>query len=150
MTRTLMNLLAAAALAGAGLYGCGAADAPPADTGGPFLMQADRGAALFADHCAHCHGVQGEGTEAAPRLVGLAESALPLEAPPSREVRMEQFVTVGDVAAFASVNMPADAPGSLALDEYLAILAFALHANGIDLDEPLTLELASELVIPRD
>jgi len=126
--------------------GCGGTQTPDGDT---FALQVERGATSYGTHCARCHGSDGSGASA-PRLVGLAEGALPLDPPATREVRTEQFVTVGDVAAFASVNMPADAPGSLALDEYLAILAFALHANGIDLDQPLTLELANDITIPRE
>ena len=142
MTRRL-TLLACTLLGAA----CGGTQNPEAET---FAMQVERGGALYGTHCARCHGDDGSGTSRAPRVVGLAEGALPLDPPESREVRTEQFVTVGDVAAFASVNMPADAPGSLALDEYLAILAFALHANGIDLEQPLTLELAGDLTIPRE
>jgi hypothetical protein len=47
------------------------------------------------------------------------------------------------------MNMPPDAPGSLSTEEYLAILAFDLDANGIMLDQKLTLELAGTLTIPR-
>lgn len=141
MKQTTLTILASVLT-----LGCGGTQSPEADT---FAMQVDRGTVLYGTHCASCHGADGSGTSA-PRLVGLADGALPLDPPPTREVRTEQFVTVGDVAAFASVNMPADAPGSLALDEYLAILAFALHANGIDLEQPLTLELANDITIPRD
>ena len=67
------------------------------------------------------------------------------------KVRKSQFVTVADVAEFAVENMPGDAPGSLSEEEYWAVLAFDLMANGIDLcDEKLDAELAASLVIPRD
>jgi len=124
---------------------------PPGDaaTPNPFEAQVARGGALFGANCARCHGADGSGTAIAPRLVGLAEGALPLDPPASRMVRTAQFVTVGDVAAFASVNMPADAPGSLTTDEYYAILAFDLSANGIDLETELTAEIAAGLTIPR-
>jgi mono/diheme cytochrome c family protein len=39
--------------------------------------------------------------------------------------------------------------GQLTADEYWAILAFDLHANGIDLDKKLTLDVAKVLTIPR-
>jgi hypothetical protein len=46
--------------------------------------------------------------------------------------------------------MPPKAPGSLTAEEYLAILAFDLKANGIDLgDKKLDLELAKTLEVPR-
>lgn len=114
-----------------------------------FDQQVELGAMLFAEHCAQCHGDMGQGTDKAPRVVGLSEGALPLDPPPSRQLRKEQFVTVGDVANFVVMNMPANAPGSLMTDEYLAILAFDLQANGITLDQPLTLELADNTTIPR-
>lgn len=114
-----------------------------------FASQASRGASLYAAYCAKCHGDNGEGTENAPRVVGLDEGALPLKAPAERKVRKEDFVTVADVAAFVTTNMPADDPGSLDTDEYLAILAFDLQANGITLEQPLDLELAETLTIPR-
>ncbi len=121
-----------------------------AEVATPFQEQADRGAVLYGENCARCHGDGGEGTSLAPRLVGLAEGALPLDPPPSAMFRDTQFVTVGDVATFAAANMPADAPGTLALDQYLAILAFDLFANGIELVDALTLEGAAGLTIPRE
>ena len=39
--------------------------------------------------------------------------------------------------------------GSLTADQYWAILAFDLHANGIDLPAPLTPDQAKTLTIPR-
>jgi mono/diheme cytochrome c family protein len=114
-----------------------------------FEEQVELGGMAFADHCAECHGDAGQGTDKAPRLVGLDEGALPLDPPASRQVRKEKFVTVADVANFAVMNMPPDDPGSLSTEEYLAILAFDLNANGIMLDEKLTLELAGTLTIPR-
>lgn len=118
------------------------------DTSNVFEAQAARGATLYAKHCADCHGASGEGGEG-PRVVGLDEGALPLKPPASRQVRDVDFVTVADVAGFAVENMPPGKGGSLSNDEYLAILAFDLKANGITLDEELSLDLAAELTIPR-
>jgi cytochrome c len=118
------------------------------DTSNVFEAQAARGAALYAKHCADCHGVSGEGGDG-PRLVGLDQGALPLKPPASRQVRNMDFVTVADVAGFVVANMPPGKAGSLSNDEYLAILAFDLKANGITLDEELSLDLAAELTIPR-
>lgn len=114
-----------------------------------FAEQVELGAMEFAEHCAECHGDMGQGTDQAPRVVGLDQGALPLDPPPSRQLRTEPFVTVGDVANFVVMNMPPDAPGSLPTEEYLAILAFDLQANGITLDQKLTLEVADTLTIPR-
>lgn len=133
------------------MAGCDGGTEPGLDAGAAtaFELQVDRGAGLYATHCAGCHGDMGQGTSQAPRLVGLAEGALPLDPPPGAMVRSAQFVTAGDIATFAATNMPADDPGSLATDEYVAILAFALFANGVTMDEALTLEGAAELTIPR-
>ena len=43
--------------------------------------------------------------------------------------------------------MPGDAPGSLTTDEYLAIFAFDLTANGITLDKPLDGPAAQAIVL---
>ena len=95
-----------------------------------------------------CNGF--EGTDKAPRVVGLKEGALPLDPPASREHRKGQFKTVMDVAAFAVKNMPGDAPGSLKEEDYWRILAFDLKANGVDLGEQhLDGTLAPTLTIPR-
>ncbi|AKF09247.1 c-type cytochrome [Sandaracinus amylolyticus] len=122
-----------------------APDAPPPAT---FAEQVELGAATYTAQCASCHGASGEGTATGPRVVGLAEGALPLE-PREGAVRTTQFVTVADVAEFAVMAMPPTAPGSLSGEEYWAILAFALHANGIDLERKLDAELAATLTIPR-
>ncbi len=46
-------------------------DAPPAPPRTPTLRAAQRGAALYDDHCAVCHGKQGEGVpQAYPALAG--------------------------------------------------------------------------------
>ncbi len=121
-------------------------EAPPAT----FDEQVALGADAYAASCATCHGDSGQGTSEAPRLVGLAEGALPLDPPPDRQVRKTQFVTVADVATFAVTYMPPDDPGSLDPETYWAILAFDLKANGITLDEKLTPELAETLTIPRE
>jgi cytochrome c len=133
--------------------GCGDSDDTAADGGtksaATFEEQVELGQQLYGTNCAVCHGDKGQGTGDAPRLVGLDQGALPLKAPATRMVRHEDFVTVGDVASFVVMNMPPDKAGSLSNDQYLAILAFDLNANGITLDEKLDLDLAETLTIPR-
>lgn len=138
------------------LCACGGAspggEAPAASTptsDATFAAQADRGGALYGQHCASCHGPGGAGKGDAPRLVGLKEGALPLAPPPGSKVRKGTFATVGDVATFAVENMPPSAPRSLPAADYLAILAFDLRANGIVLEQPLDLAQAAKLTIPR-
>lgn len=115
-----------------------------------FSEQVRLGAPLYKENCARCHGAGGEGSPKGPRVVGLSAGALPLDPPKEAKHRKLQFKTVADVAGFAVSSMPPNEPGSLSAEEYLAILAFDLKANGIDLKEQkLTLELAKSLVIPR-
>jgi cytochrome c len=117
--------------------------APPAN----FAEQVTRGADVFAARCSTCHGKGGEGTADAPAVVGAM--ALPLDPPAAAKVRKSQFVTVANVADFVVQNMPADAPGSLSADDYFAVLAFDLKANGIELEQKLDAALAASLTIPR-
>ncbi len=118
---------------------------PPGMVADPVEAQLERGAELFAESCARCHGSMGMGTVLGPALVG--PDALPLDPPPERTLRTSQFRTAADVFAFASENMPFDAPGTLATQAYVDILAFALDANGVMLEEPLTTENADEIII---
>jgi cytochrome c len=92
--------------------------------------QATQGGKLYAKHCAKCHGDAGQGTKKAPAVVG--KDALPLDPPATAKVRKTQFHTAQDVAQFVATKMPAPKPGSLSADEYYAILAFDLKANGVD------------------
>lgn len=128
----------------------GTGTAPPAEASAPqdFAAQVALGQQLYGEACASCHGAAGEGGRA-PRVVGLAEGALPLD-PPEGSKRTGQFVTVADVGTFVIENMPPGRAGKLTTEQYLAILAFDLKANGIDLgEEKLTLDKAGELTIPR-
>jgi cytochrome c len=110
----------AAALAFCGVVGTARADADQATEGGK----------LYAKHCARCHGDAGQGGKKAPPIVG--KDALPLDPPKGAKLRKAQFHTAQDVAEFVSAKMPANKPGSLKADEYYAILAFDLKANGVD------------------
>jgi mono/diheme cytochrome c family protein len=143
--------LVASIVAAAFLASCGSpSKADPSFHPNSFPEQVTAGQSLFAANCAKCHGDSGEGTSKAPRVVGLAQGALPLDPPPERKVRKGRFVTVADVAEFAVANMPPKEGGSLSEQQYLAILAFDLKANGIDLGtQPLTMAKARELKIPR-
>jgi mono/diheme cytochrome c family protein len=126
--------------------------AAPADqTAAPatFAEQVALGQTLYAANCAECHGASGEGGKA-PRLVGLADGALPLDPPAGAKFRTGQFETVADVATFVAQNMPPNKGGSLTEEEYFAILAFDLKANGIDLEQKLDAALAATLTIPRE
>ena len=136
-----LSLFALAAFSA--LVACGGGGTPePAATGGaganaPTTVpagedgeaQAARGAKLYADDCASCHGANGEGTRGAPPVVG--KDALPLDPRPTQKYRKTQFHTALDVAGFVTKNMPPKNPGSLKESEYWDILAFDLKANGV-------------------
>jgi len=130
----------------------GCATAPSTPTAAPapasFADQVAMGQTLYAASCASCHGASGQGDKA-PRLVGLKDGALPLDPPADRKLRKSQFVTVADVATFAVATMPPKKAGTLTADQYWAILAFDLHANGVDLPAVLTPALAPTLTLPR-
>jgi mono/diheme cytochrome c family protein len=106
------------------------------------------GQQLFGKYCASCHGNAGEGSKKAPPVVG--KTALPLDPPTGAKVRITQFHTAKDVYDFASTKMPAKKPGSLKPEEYAAILAFDLKANGVDLGgKTLDTALAATIVLHK-
>jgi len=107
--------------------------------------QVARGQASYGKHCARCHGDAGQGTKKAPAVVG--KEALPLDPRPGAKVRKTQFKTAKDVADFVVANMPGDKPGSLKADEYFAILAFDLKANGVDLKQPVDATTAAAITL---
>jgi cytochrome c len=92
----------------------------------------EQGKELYAKLGAACHGANGEGTDAAPALVG-GEGSLASDSPTK---------TVGSYWPYATTlydyiyrSMPANAPQSLTPDEVYAIVAFLLNANGIIPDD---------------
>jgi S-disulfanyl-L-cysteine oxidoreductase SoxD len=119
---------------------------PPAD----FGEQVARGQKVFGAKCAGCHGDAGQGKPGGgPAVVGLDKGALPLK-PPAGSKRTTEFKTVADIADYVVKTMPPNAPGSLSAEDYYAVLAFDLKANGIDLgDKKLDGELAKTLDVPR-
>ncbi len=115
--------------------------APPAT----FQAQVELGMTAYGSNCARCHGASGEGSDLGPAVVG--PGTLPLDPPPTRVARKNQFRTALDVFEFASVNMPADAPGTVETQTLINILAFDLFANGVMLEEPLSAANAGDIVI---
>lgn len=143
--KRLLLVFSMAACGGGGEPAHGPTTAPPQT----FAEQVALGQTLYGEHCAKCHGSGGEGKGEAPAVVGLSKGALPLDPPASAKYRKTQFKTVADIAAFVTKNMPPGKGGSLSGDEYWAILAFDLKANGINLDKKLDEPLAETLTIPR-
>jgi len=110
--------------------------------------QVDQGALIYAQSCAGCHGDAGQGSEKGPPIVG--EGALPLD-PRSGQKRGIQFHTALDVYQWTHDHMPPKKPGSLTDDQYLAVVAFALAANGVDLDGgTLSADVAATIVLHDD
>jgi cytochrome c len=106
--------------------------------------QVAMGKDLYGAKCARCHGNAGEGTKQGPPVVGT--EAFPLDPRPGGK-RDVQFHTAADVFAWTTKHMPANAPGSLTTDQYLAIFAFDLTANGVKLDQPLDAAKAQATVL---
>jgi mono/diheme cytochrome c family protein len=110
-----------------------------------LALQIEQGKQLYVDKCARCHGDAGQGTKDAPPVVG--KDAFPLEPRKTQKKRTTKFRTAADVFAFASKTMPGDAPGSLTTEQYLAIFAFDLTANGVKLERPLDGAAAQAIVL---
>jgi cytochrome c len=106
--------------------------APPAGESGAgdAAALAKQGAELYGANCSGCHGDAGQGGDKAPPVVG--SQALPLDPRPGQK-RNVQFRTALDVFVWVKANMPPGKGGSLSDEEYLAIMAFDLTANGVDL-----------------
>jgi cytochrome c len=122
--------------------------APNAPAPSTFAEQVTAGQTLYGANCASCHGNSGEGVNA-PRVVGLDKGALPLDPPADRKFRKTPFKTAADVAAFVVKNMPPGKGGSLTEDQYYSILAFDLHANGVDLPNKLDGSNAASVVLHK-
>ncbi len=79
--------------------------------------QAKRGATLYANECASCHGAALNGGESAPPLTG------------GEFFSNWDGLTVGDLFERIRVSMPADNPGKLTREQDADILAFMLNMN---------------------
>lgn len=118
MRAVSVKLIAGAAFGAAALSLAWTALAQPASTGVYSKAQAERGAALYADNCARCHGASMEGLDVAPPLTGALFlgnwSGQPVAA----------------LAARIRTTMPLDHPGALGLTASAEITADLLAANG--------------------
>jgi mono/diheme cytochrome c family protein len=106
--------------------------------------QIAQGKELYGAQCAKCHGDAGQGTDKGPPVVG--KDAFP-QKPRDGAKRDVDFHTAADVFAWTTKHMPANAPGSLSTEQYLAIFAFDLTANGVKLDQPLDAAKAQATVL---
>ncbi len=80
--------------------------------------QASTGATIYSGKCAQCHGARLQG-QSAPSLTGtrFAKS-------------LEGYGNGAPLYDFISKQMPANAPGTLSKDQYLAVTAYILAQNG--------------------
>jgi cytochrome c5 len=141
----LLTIVAATAF-GCAHEGGAAATANAPVVAADAVAQAEAGGPLYGQFCAKCHGDSGQGTDQGPPVVGAG--ALPLDPRPTAQYRKTQFRTAKDVFDFVGANMPPKGPKP-SLDQYLAILAFDLKANGVDLSgkPPLAPDSLSAIVI---
>jgi len=79
--------------------------------------QAKRGAALYANNCASCHGLALTGGESAPPLTG------------GEFLSNWSSLTLGDLFERMRNSMPADRPGTLSREQNANILAYILSVG---------------------
>jgi|HubBroStandDraft_1064217.scaffolds.fasta_scaffold04342_9 alcohol dehydrogenase (cytochrome c) len=105
-------------------------------SGGYTQAQANAGQQLvYASRCATCHGVSLQGG-AGPALTGSA----------FRAAIKAEYQTAGALYRFISVQMPADAPGTLTTTQYLDVTAFVMSRNGVKAGStPLTVANADKV-----
>ena len=92
----------------------------------------EQGREIFSRLGAPCHGQNGEGTDAAPALVG-GQGSLATESPQESIGSYWPYATT--LWDYIHRAMPANAPQSLTPDEVYAVCAFLLNANGIIPDD---------------
>ena len=119
----MRSRVALAVLAGMTAVGAGAgwAQAPKTQWDGVYSdEQSKRGAALYTQYCAICHGedLSGGGAESVPSMTG------------SKFSTRWDNLTLGDLFDRMFLLMPQDAPGSLTRDQHVDILTFILAKNG--------------------
>ncbi|MGB3331043.1 MAG: c-type cytochrome [Thermomicrobiales bacterium] len=104
-------------------------DVKPDGTGLPEGSgSVEQGKALFLQYGAAWHGVDGEGTDYAPALVG-GIGSLDTDKPKKTVGSYWPFAT--SVFSYIRRAMPASGPQTLTNDEYYALTAWVLWANGI-------------------
>ena len=120
MTKTINLLITgcAVAFAATGLHVTLGAQAKSVADGVYTEAQAKRGATLYAEQCASCHG---------ETLTGVADLFPPLTGDPF--VATWQGKSVGDLYEKISTTMPALDPGSLKPEQDADVVAYILSAS---------------------
>ncbi|MBC7139396.1 MAG: c-type cytochrome [Defluviimonas sp.] len=93
----------------------------------PGRGTASEGAALFAHHCAACHGKDARGGSAEE----LAGATRPLNTPAADKTVGSYWPYATTLFDFIRRAKPMTAPGTLNADEVYALSAWLLHVNGV-------------------
>jgi mono/diheme cytochrome c family protein len=80
-------------------------------------QQAKRGSALYAEHCAYCHGSGLGGGDVAPALTGVEFAG------------NWSGLTLGDLFERIRISMPQDDPGKLSAQQKADTLAYILNVG---------------------
>lgn len=105
------------------------------------------GKQLYLEYGAAWHGSDGEGTEYAPALVGGIDS-LDTDSPMKTVGSYWPYAT--SLFSYIRRAMPASGPQTLTDDEYYALTAWALWANGIiSEDEVMDQDTLPQVVMPN-
>ena len=94
--------------------------------------QIARGAQVFTDHCASCHGMDLRGNSNTPSLLGMSFMFL------------WEGRTLGELFTQVRSQMPSNQPGSLSAQNYIDVIAFILRTNEFPVG---TAELVPELQV---
>lgn len=123
-------------------------DVKPDGTGlPPGSATVEDGKAAYAKYGAGWHGVDGEGSAYAPALVG-GIGSLDTDEPVKTVGSYWPYAT--SVFSYIRRAMPADAPQTLSNDEYYALTAWLLWANGIiDEDQVIDQDTLPTIVMPN-
>jgi mono/diheme cytochrome c family protein len=139
MQRTLASVIVVVFIVVAGVRVVVNAQAKSVNEGVFTAEQAKRGAALYSDKCAACHGDNLEGTGPMPPLAG------------------QDFLnnwtgkSVGDLYEKTSTTMPATAPGTLTPAEAADLVAHLLNSSKYPAGStPLATEVKPLLEIKLD
>jgi len=113
-----------------------------ADGGYYSAAQAARGEALYEQYCMACHGAKLQGNPAAP-----------LAGPVFQGRWADGQHTLDDLFYIVRTQMPYSAPGSLAKQQYVDVIAYVLKMNGYEAGEtdltPITSTLKKITLQPR-
>lgn len=108
----------------------------------PAEADLERGAEVYAEECAGCHGPDGRGDPAVDAPPVMGPDALPTEPEPDMD-RERRFETGEDVLEYVAETMPVDDPGGLEDEDYREVVRYLLARNGFDVPAELTDEEAA-------